>query len=59
MEKRLRELFEYQRFIQNKDLQFQIDEVLYNEDEGYISDDLLVSIAGGKNNIEDRQGNKK
>ena len=48
MEDKLRKLFDYQKFAQNKNLQKQIDIVLCGEFEECICDDLLVAVAGGK-----------
>lgn len=53
MEKKLRRLFDYQKFALNKELQRQIDDVLNKETSCVLSDDMLGAVAGGVSKDED------
>ena len=59
MENKLRKLFEYQKFEQNKDLQNIINESLQYETTTVLSDEMLGAVAGGQNQPENKQEDNK
>lgn len=55
MENKLKKLFDYQKFEQNKDLQDVIDSTVVYDGAVSLSDDLLGSVAGGQNKEEKKK----
>ena len=59
MEKKLRKLFDYQKFSKNKDLQLLIDDCESRYPEGVlVSDEALSFAVGGKNQTEEDKNKK-
>lgn len=59
MENKLKKLFDYQTFEQNKELQKIIDEALDFETSFSLSDDMLGAVAGGAIIKPDKQQEDK
>lgn len=59
MDKKLRKLFAYQRFEQNKDLQDIINKTLSQETTMVLSDELLGAVAGGQDQTDTNKDKEK